>query len=106
MQLLPKIKAMLPFRMKYTLEDLRLVEKHVAQGEMNVLQQRQIVNVLRKGGYPTSEALEVLASLHTTLHTLRQRRGRIRTEISCRDKRTLEARIPATHEWQARLQRT
>jgi hypothetical protein len=81
--------------MKYTHEDLGLIEKHVAQGEKNVLQQRQIVRVLRKGGYPTGEALEILASLEATLHGLRQRRGRIRTEVRCKDQsRAPAARVP------------
>ena len=74
--------------MKYTQEDLGLIEKHVEQGKKNVRQQRQIVRVLRKGGYPTDEALEILATLEAALHVLRERRGRIRTEIRSRDPRS------------------
>jgi hypothetical protein len=81
-------------RMKYTQEDLGLIEKHVAQGEKNVQQQRQIVRGLRKGGYPTDESLEILAALETTLQALRQRRTRIRIEISAKDpSRTLDSRV-------------
>ena len=77
--------------MKYTQEDLGLVEKHVAQGKKNVRQQRQIVRVLRQGGYPTGEALEILATLQAALATLRQRRGKIRTEIRSKDPRSSSA---------------
>jgi hypothetical protein len=76
----PLDNAAFSLRMKYTQEDLGLVEKHVAQGERNVQQQRQIVQVLRQGGYPIHEALEMLDSLESALHALRQRRSRIRVE--------------------------
>jgi hypothetical protein len=67
--------------MAYTQEDLDLVEKHVAQGEGNVQQQRQIVTGLSESGYPTGEALELLAGLERTLHHLQQRRSRIRIAV-------------------------
>jgi len=67
--------------MVYTQEDVDLVEKHVAQGERNVLQQRQIVTGLSESGYPTGEALELLAALERTLDYLQQRRSRIRRAV-------------------------
>ena len=67
--------------MAYTHEDLELVEKHVAQGERNVQQQRQIVNGLSESSYPTGEALELLAALERTVQQLQQRRGRIRMAV-------------------------
>ena len=68
--------------MTYTHEDLELVEKHVAQGEKNVLQQRAIVTELEDRGYLTGEGLETLASLEATLLALRQRRNRILAEVA------------------------
>ena len=92
--------------MKYTQEDLGLIDKHVAQGEKNVQQQRQIVKGLRKGGYPTDESLEILAALEVTLQALRQRRTRIRTEISGKDpSRTLDNRVLAIGRSQVGLGR-
>jgi hypothetical protein len=67
--------------MAYTQEDVDLVEKHVAQGERNVLQQQQIVIGLSESGYPTGEALELLAALERSLHHLQQRRSRIRRAV-------------------------
>ena len=75
--------------MKYTQEDLGQVEKHVEQGKKNVRQQRQIVRVLRERGYPTGEALEILATLEAALEALRERRGKIRTQIRSTDSRVL-----------------
>ena len=83
--------------MKYTQEDLGLIEKHVEQGKKNVRQQRQIVRALRKGGYPTGEALEILATLEVALRTLRERHGRIRTQIHCNDQQSF-ARGSSTQE--------
>lgn len=68
--------------MTYTYEDLDLIERHVAQGVRNVLQQRAIVTELNEGGYPTGEALTTLASLETSLRSLRIREGRIRAEVA------------------------
>jgi hypothetical protein len=67
--------------MTYMQEDLELVERHIAQSERNVQQQRQIVTGLSENGYPTGEALELLAALERTLHQLQQRRGRIRISV-------------------------
>jgi hypothetical protein len=67
--------------MPYTQEDLDLIEKHVAQGERNVRQQRQIVTGLGKSGYPIGEALQLLASLEGTLYQLRRRHARIHAAV-------------------------
>jgi hypothetical protein len=71
--------------MVYTREDLELVEKHVAQGERNVRQQRQIVIGLSEAGYATGEALDLLAALESNLQQLQQRRGHIRRAMLCQD---------------------
>ncbi len=88
--------------MAYTQEDLDLVEKHVAQGERNVLQQRQILAGLSQNGYPTGEALNLLASLESTVQQLRQRRSMIRGAVYHPRPQRMTVGVPAARTPHAR----
>lgn len=67
--------------MAYTRADLELVERHVAQVDRKVQNQRQIVAGLSESGYPTGAALQLLAALESNLHQLQRRCVRIRMAV-------------------------
>jgi hypothetical protein len=60
--------------------DLRMIRRHVRQGERHVLQQRAVVAALELQGHPTKIALELLASFEQTLSNQKAHLDRLLAE--------------------------
>ena len=59
----------------YTAADLRMVDKHIAQGERHVVQQEELISRLLSRGLPTDQAEDLLAAFGATLHEHRSHRA-------------------------------
>ena len=63
-------------------ENLAVVEGHVAEGEVHLLHQRQLVSDLRRGGHDATQALGLLAAFEAAQASHFAHRDRLRLELS------------------------
>ena len=67
--------------MSYTLTDLELADRQVAQGTRHVEQQRAIVRGLEARGHDSEEAKKLLVMFETTLQNHRRYQDAIRLGV-------------------------
>jgi hypothetical protein len=53
--------------MAYTAADLEMVQHHVAQGELHIVRQEELISRLRSHGLPTAAAEDLLEEFRATL---------------------------------------
>ena len=63
-------------------EHLAMVERHVAEGEVHLLRQRQLVSDLRRDGHDTTQAEGLLAAFEASQAAHCEHRDRLRLELS------------------------
>lgn len=68
------LPSMLPIKtgMAPTEAELKLARSHVAEAEAAVQRQRARLERLRRGGHPTDDAEELLATFEQTLRAMRE----------------------------------
>jgi len=62
-------------------EHLAMAERHVAEGEVHLLRQRQLVSDLRRSGHDTTESEKFLAQLEAMQVMHLEHRDRLRLEL-------------------------
>lgn len=67
--------------MAYTMADLELVERHIAQGERHIVAQEELISRLRSRGLPTDKAESLLKQFHETLRDHYSHRDVMRTAV-------------------------
>jgi len=60
--------------MAYTMADIEMVDRHIAQGERHIVQQEHLISRLRERGLPTAEAEDLLQRFRESLHEHRAHR--------------------------------
>jgi hypothetical protein len=63
------------------LADLELAIRHVAEGELKVARQRELVAWLERGGHPTDQAEKLLKLLETILREMISHKEFIEAEV-------------------------
>jgi len=63
------------------IEHLAQAERHVAQGELHLIRQREIIDELERGGHDTASARDLLLKLEETQALHIADRDRIRAEL-------------------------
>jgi len=63
-------------------EYLAMAERHVAEGEVHLLRQRQLVSDLRRNGHDATESEKFLAQLEALQAMLLEDRDRLRLKLS------------------------
>jgi len=67
--------------MSYTQADLRLAQRHVAQGERHVTRQEQLITRLRLRALPTEAAEALLVQFNDLLHQHRTHLVQIEADL-------------------------
>ena len=65
----------------YTQSDLRMADRHIAEGERHIVQQERILTSLRLKGYPTANAETLLTMLNDTQAEHRKHRDAIASAL-------------------------
>jgi len=63
-------------------ENLAMVEGHVAEGEVHLLRQRQLISDLRRDGHDTTQSELLLASFEAAQASHFAHRDRLRLELN------------------------
>ena len=66
--------AVIEEAMAYSSADIRMADRHIAQGERHIVQQEELISRLRSRGLPTDQAEDLLAEFEATLHQHRDHR--------------------------------
>ena len=69
----------------YTQRDLKMVERHIAEGERHIVRQEELLTSLRIKGLPTAEAEKLLSLFYETQAEHRKHRDAISAAIDQAD---------------------
>ena len=68
----------------YTAADLRMVDKHIAQGERHVVQQEELISRLLSRGLPTDQAEDLLAAFESNRRRIEHAARNLLNEIGAK----------------------